>query len=123
MNTAELTVLLTRMAIVDGRDVDQLTLEAWEPLIGDLQYQDAVDGLNAVYRSSPKRPTPADIREASSTYRSRREAQEARQREIERKQAGLCHPHRHTNAETPGNCTDHHTDSQSGRCDYCGDRP
>lgn len=111
MKTDELTMLLTRMAVVDGRDVDVLTLEAWEPLLSDLDYADAVEGLNTHYRTDSRRPTPAHLRTAAEHARRDRLFADVRTHD-------QCIPHRHSLHDEPGSCRDHHADGdRDDRCE------
>lgn len=61
MNRPELTVLLARIQVLDNRQVDELTLQAWEPLVADIEYQAAVDAVNAHFRESTAYLLPAHI--------------------------------------------------------------
>lgn len=62
MNTEELTVLLARIQVLDNRQVDQLTIQAWTPLMADLDYQDAVEAVNTHFRESQAYLQPAHVR-------------------------------------------------------------
>ncbi|WP_270353251.1 hypothetical protein [Microbacterium testaceum] len=110
MIAEEVVKLLSRMSIVDGRDVDQVTLEMWEPLVADLDYVDAVEGLNNHYRTDSRRPTPAHLRTAAEHARRDRLYADVRTRD-------QCIPHRHSLRDEPGSCRDHHADGK--RDDRC----
>lgn len=68
MNTEHLTALLARIQSVDNRQVDDLTIEAWEPLLGDLDYSDAVNAVNRHFRETDKWITPSHIRANAKFY-------------------------------------------------------
>jgi hypothetical protein len=57
----ELTNLLVRIQVLDNRQVDQLTIEAWAPLMADVPYAAAVDAVNAHFRTSTAYLQPAHI--------------------------------------------------------------
>ena len=69
MNTDELTALLTRITILDNRPVDALTIEAWEPIVGDLDFARAVDAVNAHFRESTEYLKPAHIVQRVNAYK------------------------------------------------------
>lgn len=62
MNTEELTMLLARVQVLDNRQVDQLTIEAWSPLMADLDYGEAVDAVNTHFRESTMYLQPVHVR-------------------------------------------------------------
>lgn len=62
MNTQELTALLGRIQVLDNRQVDELTLQAWTPLMADLDYTEAVDAVNTHFRESREYLQPAHVR-------------------------------------------------------------
>lgn len=72
MNTEELTMLLTRIQVLDNRQVDALTIEAWEPLMEAVNYDDAVSAVNEHFRTSEKYLLPAHILEGARDARKRR---------------------------------------------------
>lgn len=78
MNTPELTLLLARIQAVDNRQVDQITLEAWEPLVGDLEYQDALAAVNHHFRESTAWLQPHNVRALAETARRHRLIEAAR---------------------------------------------
>lgn len=49
----QFNALLTRIQVLDNRQVDRMTAEAWWPLIGALDYQDAVTALETHFREYP----------------------------------------------------------------------
>jgi hypothetical protein len=61
MSIDELTTLLARIQVLDNRQVDQLTIEAWAPLMADVPYTAAVDAVNDHFRSSTAYLQPAHI--------------------------------------------------------------
>lgn len=61
MTTEELTMLLVRIQVLDNRQVDQLTIEAWEPIIGHLNYDDALTAVNNHFRETVDYLRPAHI--------------------------------------------------------------
>ncbi len=61
MNRAELTTLLARIQVLDNRQVDELTLQAWEPLLEGVGYAEAVAAVNAHFRESTAYLLPAHI--------------------------------------------------------------
>jgi len=63
VNTEEVTMLLARIQVLDNRQVDQLTIEAWAPLMADVTYSDAVEAVNRHFQTSTKYLMPAHIRQ------------------------------------------------------------
>ena len=61
MSLQELTMLLARIQVLDNRQVDQLTIEAWAPLMEGVEYADAVAAVNAHFRESTEYLKPAHI--------------------------------------------------------------
>lgn len=61
MRTDELTMLLARIQVIDNRQVDQLTIQAWTPLMEDVTYADAVAAVNTHFRTSTAYLQPAHI--------------------------------------------------------------
>lgn len=55
-------MLLARIQVLDNRQVDQLTIQAWTPLMADLDYQEAVEAVNTHFRESPAYLQPAHVR-------------------------------------------------------------
>lgn len=86
MNTAELTALLGRIQVLDNRQVDELTLQAWEPLLAKVDYEDAVAAVNAHFTSSDKYLLPVHIvsgAKITSSARIRRQSIVAAKRIVE----------------------------------------
>jgi hypothetical protein len=61
MNTEELTILLTRIQVLDNRQVDALTIQAWTPLMANVSYADAVAAVNDHYSTTTDYLQPAHI--------------------------------------------------------------
>ena len=61
MNSDEVTMLLTRIQVLDNRQVDRLTIEAWTPLMEDIDYSEAVDAVNKHFHTSTAYLVPAHI--------------------------------------------------------------
>lgn len=80
MNTDELTMLLARIQVIDNRQVDALTIEAWTPLMSRIDYADAVQAVNHHFTNSTDYLQPAHIRAGVARVRSDREREESRQR-------------------------------------------
>jgi hypothetical protein len=57
----ETTQLLSIASQFDGRQVDALTVEAWHGVIGDLEYERALQALYAHYRKEKRWIMPAQI--------------------------------------------------------------
>lgn len=72
MNTQELTALLGRIQVLDNRQVDEITLQAWEPLVANVDYEDAVEAVNAHFRTSDRYLLPVHVVEGSKTFCTRR---------------------------------------------------
>lgn len=64
MSIEELTNLLVRIQVLDNRQVDQLTIEAWAPLMADVPYPAAVEAVNEHFRTSTAYLQPAHIVQA-----------------------------------------------------------
>lgn len=61
MNTDQLTALLARIQVLDNRQVDELTIQAWSPLMADVDYQAAVRAVNRHSVESTEYLKPAHI--------------------------------------------------------------
>lgn len=61
MNIEEITVLLARIQVLDNRQVDELTIQAWTPLLAHVPYGSAVDAVNAHFQESTDYLQPAHI--------------------------------------------------------------
>lgn len=46
MNVQEVAKVLTKIQAIDNRQVDELVLAAWVELIGNLEFSDALEGVN-----------------------------------------------------------------------------
>lgn len=64
MSIDELTTLLARIQVLDNRQVDQLTIEAWAPLMAEVPYAAAVEAVNEHFRTSTAYLQPAHIVQA-----------------------------------------------------------
>ena len=53
MNREQFATLLVRIQVLDNRQLDKATADAWWPLIGHLNYDDALTATNAHYRDYP----------------------------------------------------------------------
>lgn len=80
MNTDELTMLLARIQVIDNRQVDALTIEAWTPLMAKVDYLDAVRAVNAHFKESTAYLQPAHITAGVARIEREREREESRQR-------------------------------------------
>lgn len=72
MNTEEVTMLLTRIQVIDNRQVDQLTIEAWEPLLTNTDYEDAVEAVNTHFRTSENYLQPVHVVQGAKLHREKR---------------------------------------------------
>jgi len=81
MNRQEVAMVLAKISIVDKRQVDTLTLDAWVELIGDLDVQDCLDAVAEHFRSSTVYLLPAHVRAGAA---ARAKARWARQSQDER---------------------------------------
>ena len=61
MNVDQLTMLLARIQVLDNRQVDELTIQAWTPLMEDVDYGEAVAAVNAHSIESTEYLKPAHI--------------------------------------------------------------
>ncbi|GGD33266.1 hypothetical protein GCM10010915_12060 [Microbacterium faecale] len=61
MNTEQLTALLARIQVLDNRQVDELTIQAWSPLMESVDYQAAVRAVNRHSVESTEYLKPAHI--------------------------------------------------------------
>lgn len=69
MNIEQLTVLIARIQVLDNRQVDELTIQAWSPLMADVDYGDAVAAVNEHFRTSTAYLQPAHIIQAVARAR------------------------------------------------------
>ena len=79
MNTEELTTLLARIQVLDNRQVDELTIQAWAPLMADVNYLDAVQAVNLHFQRSGEYLKPAHVVAGVRSIRN-----DAHERQIER---------------------------------------
>lgn len=71
MNAEELTVLLARIQVLDNRQVDELTIQAWGPLMAHVSYADAVEAVSSHFVESTDYLQPAHIhRRIRARYRA-----------------------------------------------------
>lgn len=68
--------------MLDNRQVDELTIQAWMPLMAHLDYQDAVEAVNTHFRESTAYLQPAHI--AALVKRARGSSQPPAFRELPR---------------------------------------
>lgn len=61
MNVDQVTALLTRIQVLDNRQVDGLTIEAWTPLMAHVDYNLAVEAVNIHFQTSSEYLQPAHI--------------------------------------------------------------
>lgn len=61
MKTDELTMLLARIQVLDNRQVDELTIQAWTPLMEGIDYEAAVRAVNRHSVESTDYLKPAHI--------------------------------------------------------------
>ncbi|MFF3029125.1 hypothetical protein [Microbacterium sp. NPDC057944] len=104
MNVEEVTVLLARIQVLDNRQVDELTIQAWTPLLAHVPYGDAVDAVNAHFQESTDYLQPAHI---VGRVRARHRAALPQT----------------MSEEAPENCPeDRHRRLPDGTCLFCTDR-
>ena len=72
MNTDQLTMLLARIQVLDNRQVDELTIQAWTPLMADVDYGEAVWAVNTHFRESTEYLKPAHITKLIAAKRAAR---------------------------------------------------
>ena len=75
MNIDQVTMLLARIQVLDNRQVDELTIQAWTPLMADVDYGEAVAAVNAHAVESTEYLKPAHI---VQRIRAKRKAVEPR---------------------------------------------
>lgn len=61
MNVDQVTALLARIQVLDNRQVDPLTIQAWEPLMAYVDYNLAVEAVNIHFQTSSEYLQPAHI--------------------------------------------------------------
>jgi len=69
MDVKEVTMLLARIQVLDNRQVDALTIEAWTPLMANIDYNDAVAAVNRHFAESTEYLKPAHIVSGVKSYR------------------------------------------------------
>lgn len=74
--------MLTKIQIVDNRNVDKLVLAEWLHAIGHLDYRDAVESVAHHRRTSTDYLTPAHVVAGVRVVRAERAAAERKQRAI-----------------------------------------
>lgn len=82
MTEHELAMLLTRITTIDHRVVDRLTLEAWEPIVGPLPFEDCLQAMNDHYASTGDWLMPHHI--ASGARRIAERRREEMHRELQK---------------------------------------
>lgn len=97
-------MLLARIQVIDNRQVDALTIEAWTPLLFHVPYPDAVEAVNAHFTESTAYLQPAHI-----VNRVRAKHRAALPQTM--------------SEEAPATCTDGaHRWLRDGTCLFCTDR-
>lgn len=66
MNKQETAIVLETISAVDGREVTDLSVVAWQRLLADVEYGDALEVVHEHYRTESRRIWPADIRRATA---------------------------------------------------------
>lgn len=69
MNVDQVTMLLARIQVLDNRQVDSLTIEAWTPLLEDVDYLEAVDAVNRHFKESTEYLKVAHIVQGVKSHR------------------------------------------------------
>lgn len=72
MNLAEANRLLTYVASVDGRRIDDATVIAWHSIVGDLHLADCMEAVRRHFANSKDWLMPAHVREAAIKLRDER---------------------------------------------------
>ena len=126
MTTEELTMLLARIQLLDNRAIDELTIQAWEPIVGDLHIEDAIEAVNEHFRASDAYLRPTHVVQGAARARiarwaaARRTPHEARYETVRGIEVcWICgtRPHEHG----IDGCA-HQFDAASGYCTRCGVR-
>lgn len=63
MNIQETNALLTRIQVVDNRQIGDSTVIAWHVLVGDLDYAMAAEAVDLHFRESAAYLMPAHVRQ------------------------------------------------------------
>lgn len=80
MNQQECMAVLTKIQIVDNRNVDKLVLAEWLHAIGHLDYRDAIESVAHHRRTSTDYLTPAHVVAGVRTVRNQRAIADRQQR-------------------------------------------
>lgn len=80
MLKSETAKLLAKAALVDNRNIDRLTIEAWHEIVGHLDYHDAIEALTRHRATSTDYLVPAHIVQGVQAIQAERRA--AARREI-----------------------------------------
>lgn len=94
MNITEVTALLGRIQVLDNRQVDELTIEGWAPIMAPVAYRDAVEAINWHFANSRDYLMPKHIVDRVRAVRN--EAHERAQ--IEAPRRGVPRPPRFAEA-------------------------
>lgn len=78
MEIRETGRILAKAAIIDNRNIDEMTIAAWHEIIGHLDYRDAITALDTHRRESTEYLQPAHIVAGARKAREAREAQQRR---------------------------------------------
>lgn len=62
MNIQETNALLARIQVIDNRQIGDSTVLAWHELVGDLDYDAAVEAVRLHFRESTAYLVPAHVR-------------------------------------------------------------
>lgn len=82
MLKSETAMLLAKAALIDNRNIDQATVEAWHEIISDIDYADALQAITNHRRESTEYLTPAHIVAGAKKIRAERSTESARQRAL-----------------------------------------
>lgn len=72
MTPGDVARLLAACAMYDFRAIEDEDAEAWFPLIGDLDYGDAMESVRRHYQNSTDRMMPAHVRQGVKAIREER---------------------------------------------------
>ena len=76
MSPGDVARLLAACAMYDYRAVEAEDAEAWFPLIGDLDFEDAMESVRRHYQSLTDRMMPAHVRQGVKAIREERRRRE-----------------------------------------------
>lgn len=82
MNKREIGQLLTMAALVDGRTVTPEACLMWHEVIGDIDYDMALEAVKDHFSRTTAWLLPAHVRDGVKAARARREVEDARQRAL-----------------------------------------